>query len=485
MRKILLILLPVFFSLSNVNAQNSKIIYSNPLNSSLVLSFNGGSTYILSDYNNPGLGDSYTINLSYFFPSYNRIAYGFYISGSKEKFVGELNYLGFPENFRTKSNKIGGGVAVSFALSNSILPILNFGASYHWLEFSNPATVSKIIKISSDNLKKSLVFDVESGLNLKISRVVGLRISGGMHFVANDNFDAVKFGNHNDFFISGKIGISFTLFSNSDFDNDGIIDSEDGCIDLPEDLDGFEDYDGCPDYDNDNDGIPDKEDKCPFTKEDFDNFEDDDGCPEVDNDKDGILDTQDKCPDLPEDLDGFEDYDGCPDYDNDNDGIPDSVDQCPDAAEIINNYKDDDGCPDTVPIEKIINKKKESSRTGNAKREALPNVFVLHSETTFEGETGIIKRAAMTKLNKIANLIKQYPRSKWRIEGHIDSRENQLEAIKITQRQAEAIMLYLVSKGLPRKNFIAIGMGDSVPIASNKLAYGRLKNRRIKIVRIK
>ena len=485
MRKILLILLLLLVSLSYVYAQNSKIIYSNPLNSSVILSLNGGSTYILSDYNNPRFGDSYNLSLAYFFPSYNRVAYGLYVTGSKEKYVGELNYLGFPESFKTKSNKIGGGLSVSFALSNSILPNLKLGISYHWLEFSNPGTVSKIFNISSDDLKKSIVFDIEPELNIKISRVVGLQISSGVHFVANDNFDAVRFGNHNDFFISGKIGISFTLFSNSDFDNDGIIDSEDGCIDLPEDIDGFEDYDGCPDYDNDNDGIPDKEDKCPFTKEDFDNFEDNDGCPEVDNDKDGILDAQDKCPDLPEDFDGFEDYDGCPDYDNDGDSIPDSVDQCPDAAEIINNYKDDDGCPDVVPVEKIIKKKKDNSRTEKTKRETLPNVFVLHSETTFEGETGIIKSAAMSKLNKIANLIKQYPRSKWRIEGHIDSRENQLEAIKITQRQAEAIMLYLVSKGLPRKNFIAIGMGDSVPIASNKLAYGRLKNRRIKIVRIK
>ncbi len=485
MRKILYILLPVIFNLSSFYAQNSKIVYSNPLNSSVVLSLNGGSTYLFSDYNNPRSGDSYNLNLSYFLPSHTRFAYGLYAAGSKEKFMGELNYLGFPESFKTKSNKFGAGLSVSYAINNNILPVLNAGISYYWLEFSNPATVSKLINISSDKLKKSVVFDIEPQLIVKLGSVVGLQFSAGVHFVTNDNFDAVKFGNHNDFFISGKAGISFTLFSNSDFDNDGIIDSEDGCIDLPEDKDGFEDFDGCPDYDNDNDGIPDKEDKCPFTKEDFDNFEDDDGCPELDNDNDGILDAEDKCPGLAEDFDGFEDHDGCPDYDNDGDSIPDSLDQCPNAAETLNNYKDDDGCPDTVPIEKIIRKSREEASKSKAKREALPNVFVLHSETTFEGETGIIKKTAMSKLNKIANLIKQYPGSKWRIEGHIDSRENQLEAIKITQRQAEAVMLYLVSKGLPRKNFIAIGMGDSVPVASNKLAYGRLKNRRIKIVRIK
>ncbi|MGB8221372.1 MAG: hypothetical protein WCF10_02240 [Polyangiales bacterium] len=48
-----------------------------------------------------------------------------------------------------------------------------------------------------------------------------------------------------------------------DLDGDGIPDSRDLCPRLPEDLDGFEDEDGCMDPDNDNDFIPDADDKCP------------------------------------------------------------------------------------------------------------------------------------------------------------------------------------------------------------------------------
>lgn len=65
-----------------------------------------------------------------------------------------------------------------------------------------------------------------------------------------------------------------------DEDGDGIPDEDDQCRELPEDKDGFEDQDGCPDGDNDNDGVPDSEDKCPKQKEDEDGIEDDDGCPE-------------------------------------------------------------------------------------------------------------------------------------------------------------------------------------------------------------
>lgn len=49
----------------------------------------------------------------------------------------------------------------------------------------------------------------------------------------------------------------------SDRDHDGIPDSSDRCPDDPEDCDGFEDEDGCPDEDNDRDGLPDRCDRCP------------------------------------------------------------------------------------------------------------------------------------------------------------------------------------------------------------------------------
>ncbi len=65
--------------------------------------------------------------------------------------------------------------------------------------------------------------------------------------------------------------------------------------------------------DRDGDGIPDDVDKCPNEPEDFDGFEDEDGCPDPDNDKDGIPDVVDKCPNEPETVNGVDDEDGCPD----------------------------------------------------------------------------------------------------------------------------------------------------------------------------
>ncbi|HSK03653.1 MAG TPA: OmpA family protein, partial [Kofleriaceae bacterium] len=65
--------------------------------------------------------------------------------------------------------------------------------------------------------------------------------------------------------------------------------------------------------DRDDDGVPDEKDACPDRPEDIDGFDDDDGCPDIDNDLDRVLDIADKCPSVPESYNGFQDDDGCPD----------------------------------------------------------------------------------------------------------------------------------------------------------------------------
>lgn len=97
-----------------------------------------------------------------------------------------------------------------------------------------------------------------------------------------------------------------------DRDGDCVGDSVDACPDVA----GSMSNRGCPvtkDADADGDGISDRNDQCPSDPEDIDGFEDGDGCPDPDNDRDGILDAADKCPNQAETFNGYEDADGCPD----------------------------------------------------------------------------------------------------------------------------------------------------------------------------
>jgi hypothetical protein len=141
------------------------------------------------------------------------------------------------------------------------------------------------------------------------------------------------------------IGLSSCAFK--DFDKDGLLGNWDACPHQAEDLDAWQDEDGCPDLDNDEDLVLDSLDECKFIPEDRDGFQDEDGCPDNNNDLDSLNDNEDKCPNLPEDYDGFLDFDGCPDYDNDRDKIVDSLDACPFEPEDKDDFEDEDGCPDT------------------------------------------------------------------------------------------------------------------------------------------
>jgi len=100
--------------------------------------------------------------------------------------------------------------------------------------------------------------------------------------------------------------------------------------------------------DRDKDGVPNKFDQCPFEMEDLDGFEDDDGCPDPDNDGDGIWDVVDACPNDAETVNGYLDEDGCPDGipagDSDGDGLDDSLDKCPLDPEDFDEFQDEDGC---------------------------------------------------------------------------------------------------------------------------------------------
>ncbi|MBN1129924.1 MAG: OmpA family protein [Chitinispirillaceae bacterium] len=249
-----------------------------------------------------------------------------------------------------------------------------------------------------------------------------------------------------------------------DNDKDGILDVNDKCPNDPEDKDGFEDEDGCPDYDNDFDGIPDSTDKCPNEPEDRDQFQDEDGCPDYDNDGDNIPDSLDKCPNVPEDIDLFEDQDGCPDYDNDKDGIPDSLDRCINEPENFNGFRDEDGCPDTLvrPSEKevrILNTKLRDINFKTASAELLP--------------------ASHAALDFIVGFLKQYQDLRYEIQGHTDSRGEDDYNLLLSAARAATVRAYLLNKGIPDANLIAIGYGEGRPIADNKTAKGRAKNRRV------
>jgi OmpA-OmpF porin, OOP family len=245
-----------------------------------------------------------------------------------------------------------------------------------------------------------------------------------------------------------------------DKDGDGILDDVDQCPSTPEDKDGYQDADGCPDPDNDGDGIPDAIDKCPNEPEDHDGFQDSDGCPDLDNDGDGIPDATDLCPNEPEDKDGFQDADGCPDPDNDRDGIPDGIDKCPNEFGVP-----PDGCPKKYTLVVVTETKIELKQT----------VF-------FDFNKATIKPVSFALLDDVARAMTDNPKIKVEVQGHTDSKGDDDYNLKLSQRRAESVRTYLIRKGIDSNRMVPKGYGENVPIADNRTQEGRDQNRRVEFV---
>jgi len=245
-----------------------------------------------------------------------------------------------------------------------------------------------------------------------------------------------------------------------DNDRDGLLDVNDDCPLKGEDFDDWEDQDGCPDLDNDGDGLTDDVDGCPNEAEDLDGYKDRDGCPETDNDGDGIPDLADDCPNKSEDFDNFEDTDGCVDPDNDRDGIPDTEDDCRDEPELYNGFDDDDGCPDDTPIE--IERFTGVIRGIN---------FEVNSDRILPTSFGILDDAV--------NVLGKYETLRLEIQGHTDSDGPDDYNMELSQRRAQAVVDYMVGKGMTESRFEARGYGESVPLVENITTENKSFNRRV------
>jgi len=214
--------------------------------------------------------------------------------------------------------------------------------------------------------------------------------------------------------------------------------------------------------DRDGDGIPDNVDQCPDEPEDFDGFQDADGCPDPDNDGDGIPDVSDKCPNEPETKNGYQDADGCPDEIPESDGIPDKLDKCPNDPETFNGFEDEDGCPD--------------SRPGNGPEERPDRIDLKGAQVAFTRGGAALTPQAKSLLNQVAAIIKTRKLTV-RVEVHVALGVKSTNAAVITaqkrrdkvlgQQRAQAIQQYLVSQGVPIAQVQAVGIGSDRPLGAS------------------
>jgi len=105
----------------------------------------------------------------------------------------------------------------------------------------------------------------------------------------------------------------------------------------------------------------------------------------------------------------------------------------------------------------------------------------LTNDILFDYDSAALRSASRTTLNELADNFAQYPDNQITVEGHTDSTGSDAYNQRLSERRASSVADYLIESGVPSRDVIVYGYGESDPKASNDTAEGRQLNRRVEI----
>lgn len=104
------------------------------------------------------------------------------------------------------------------------------------------------------------------------------------------------------------------------------------------------------------------------------------------------------------------------------------------------------------------------------------------SGVLFDTAQAGIKVESVPLLNEVIALLRKDKSLHLAVEGHTDNIGNAKTNLDLSRRRAEAVVVFLVNGGVAPQRLKAVGKGDTVPVADNRTADGRVRNRRVELV---
>jgi outer membrane protein OmpA-like peptidoglycan-associated protein len=99
------------------------------------------------------------------------------------------------------------------------------------------------------------------------------------------------------------------------------------------------------------------------------------------------------------------------------------------------------------------------------------------SDVFFDVNSSIIKPGGHAELDRVANVLAQYPQTMIRVEGHTDQTGSEQYNLQLSERRANAVKNALTQKGIDAARITPVGMGECCPVSSDNAA-----NRRVSMV---
>jgi outer membrane protein OmpA-like peptidoglycan-associated protein len=123
-----------------------------------------------------------------------------------------------------------------------------------------------------------------------------------------------------------------------------------------------------------------------------------------------------------------------------------------------------------------------TSEAAAVRREGNLLAISLKGDVTFDTDSAIVRPGLYTEIDRIANVLGQYPQTVIRVEGHTDSTGSEDYNMSLSSRRAESVKNLLLQRGLASTRVETMAFGESSPIASNDIEAGRMQNRRVEII---
>lgn len=119
---------------------------------------------------------------------------------------------------------------------------------------------------------------------------------------------------------------------------------------------------------------------------------------------------------------------------------------------------------------------------GAVKEEPRGMVITLSGSVLFASNKDALLPAAQERLGQVAEALKTQDDHKIVVEGHTDSQGSATSNQGLSERRAQSVVSFLISRGVPAAQIRAEGLGAGRPIADNASPEGRANNRRVEII---
>ena len=113
------------------------------------------------------------------------------------------------------------------------------------------------------------------------------------------------------------------------------------------------------------------------------------------------------------------------------------------------------------------------------KREVLKIFEKALTGIQFETGEDVIKKQSFPILDQVVKAMKENPEYNLEINGHTDNVGDSTKNQILSDKRAASVRKYLIDKGIAETRMVSHGYGQTIPIADNKTAAGRAKNRRV------